>query len=119
MKAEKEQVDWELENWQGGQKQGRKLTRMMHSLAYKPGTHMALQGKPIVPLCACVYGTLHCGKQARITSYAAHHNPWLLVHQSEPKPSMQRGCLYRVLIFDLAEENTQLFFDKVRQTAAL
>ncbi len=42
----------------------------------------------------------------------------LLVHQSEPKPSMWQGCFYDVIIFDLGEENVQLFFDKARQTRA-
>ncbi len=42
----------------------------------------------------------------------------MLVLQSEPKPSMRQGCFYFIFILDLGEENAQLLFGKVKETAA-
>ncbi len=63
--------------------------------------------------------TAHCAMANRLGLPHVLHTliHRLLVHQCKPKPSMQRGCFHRVFTFDLAKENVQLFFGKVKQTA--
>ncbi len=85
------------------------------------GTHLSLWCTRASQICLdiLVYMAHHGATNRRgmlhMLLTLIHH---LLVHQSEPKPSMQRGCLYRILILDLAKENAQLFFGKARQITA-
>ncbi len=76
------------------------------------------RGNPNLPLHTSVYGTLHCANKLGLPHVLRAPIHQLSVHQSEPKPSMRRGCFYCVFIFDLTEQNAQLFFGKARQTAA-
>ncbi len=82
---------------------------------------MSMQCTEASRICLSVLECMvHCTAANRLgLSFAVRASiNWLLVHQSEPKSSMRRGCFYGVFIFDLAEENAQLFFGKVRQTVA-
>ncbi len=79
----------------------------------KPGTHLSMCHAETSQICPCVLVYMaHCAVANRLGLPHALRVPMhqLLFHQSEPKPSIQRACLYRVLIFDLAKENVQLFF---------
>ncbi len=85
------------------------------------GTHLSMWRSKASRICHCVLVyTTNCAAEKRLGLPHVLHISihWLSVHQSEPKPSMRRGCFFHVFILDLAEENAQLFFDKARQTAA-
>ncbi len=87
----------------------------------KPRTYLSRQRAEASQICLCVL-VLFMAHRATANWFGLPHVLHTLIHQllvdqSESKLSMQRGCFYRLFIFEPAEENAQLFFIKARQTA--
>ncbi len=87
----------------------------LQSKAGNTPEHTVHRGMLNLPLRATVYSTQRFSKWVWLASCVVHPDSPAV---GPSKPSMWRSCFYHVFIFHLVEENAQLFFDKVRQTAA-